>query len=274
MFQDIAPKVFDNHYEQRRAPRADDYVVIYNDRQVVMYQERALPTVQKATAQWQLTPDQMTYLFQIDQTAFYLVAAKITPDTDYHYTNARAFRNFTPAWLGYAGATAAHLGWWYETNQFCGRCGHAMVPDQQERAMDCPQCGQKIYPRISPVVVVGVTSGDKILLTKYLTGYQPYTLISGFVEIGETLEDTVRREVHEEVGLDIRNIHYYGSQPWAFSESLLMGFFAELDHPETIQLEHDELSQAKWFDRNDTPDDGAKFILAWEMRQAFRNAQA
>ncbi|WP_395390772.1 NAD(+) diphosphatase [Levilactobacillus lettrarii] len=273
MFQDIGPKVFDNHYERQRDPRDGDYVVIYDNRQVVLAQNQRLPNYREAVSQWQLSPAQMTYLFSVDETGFYLVSQRVATTAAYQYQPVASFQKFEPAWLGFAGATAAHLAWWYETNRFCGRCGHAMQPDEQQRALTCSHCGYQIFPRISPVVVVGVTKGDQILLTKYAAGYRPYTLISGFAEIGETLEDAVRREVQEEVGLRVHNLRYFGSQPWAFSESLLVGFFAELDEDVAIDLERDELAQAQWFRRDEMPSDGAKFILAWEMRQAFRDGR-
>ncbi|WP_125765113.1 NAD(+) diphosphatase [Levilactobacillus mulengensis] len=273
MFQDISPKVFDNHYEQRRAPRDSDYVVIYDNRQIILGPEQRLPNYREAVRQWQLSPAQMTYLFSVDETGFYLVGQRVATTAAYQYQSVASFQKVEPAWLGFAGATAAHLAWWYETNRFCGRCGHAMRPDEQQRALTCGHCGYQVFPRISPVVVVGVTKGDQILLTQYAAGYKPYTLISGFAEIGETLEDAVRREVQEEVGLHVHNLRYFGSQPWAFSESLLVGFFAELDEDVTIDLERDELAQAKWFDRDKMPTDGAKFILAYEMRKAFRDGR-
>jgi len=273
MFQDISPKFFDNHYAQRRAPRDSDYVVIYDNRQVVLANEQRLPNYREAVDQWQLSPAQMTYLFSVDETGFYLVSQRVVTTAEYQYQPVAVFQKFEPAWLGFAGATAAHLAWWYETNRFCGRCGHAKRPDEQQRALTCEHCGYQVFPRISPVVVVGVTKGDQILLTQYAAGYKPYTLISGFAEIGETLEDAVRREVQEEVGLHVHNLRYFGSQPWAFSESLLVGFFAELDEDVTIDLERDELAQAKWFDRDKMPTDGAKFILAYEMRKAFRDGR-
>lgn len=274
MFQDISPKVFDNHYEQRRAALATDYVLIYDNRSAVIFQGQRLPRVQEVADKWQIDPTRYTYLFTIDQTGFYLLTDKVTPDADYQYQPIKAFQTMQPGWLGFAGATAAHLAWWYETNQFCGRCGHAMQQDEQQRSLRCSNCGRQIFPNISPVVVVAVTKGDQILLTKYAVGYDKYTLISGFAEIGETLEAAVQREVSEEVGLAVHNIRYFGSQPWAFSESLLVGFFADLDEDVAIDLERDELAQAQWFQRDEMPTDGAKFILAWEMRQAFRDGRA
>ncbi|MGG9985260.1 NAD(+) diphosphatase [Lactiplantibacillus plantarum] len=145
------------------------------------------------------------------------------------------------------------------------------MQDTVERALVCKNCNKKIYPEISPAIIVAVTNGDKLLLTKFLSGYEKYALLSGYVEIGETLEDTIKREVFEEVDLSVHNIRYYGSQPWAFSHSLLVGFVAELNEDLTINLETDELSKAQWFSRDTLPHDDMPVSLTWNMIEAFRN---
>lgn len=109
--------------------------------------------------------------------------------------------------------------------------------------MYCPECRITEYPKISPAVIVGVTHGNKLLMSKYANrDFNKYALIAGFTEIGETIEETVRREVMEEVGLKVKNIRYYKSQPWSFTDTLLFGFFAELDGDETITLDREELA--------------------------------
>ena len=116
-------------------------------------------------------------------------------------------------------------------NQVCRftvyRCGsgHKTVHSSTERALKCPSCGHLIYPRIVPAVIVGVKNDDKILLTKYRKGFTPFALIAGFTEIGETLEETVAREVMEEAGIRVKNIQYYKSQPWGVVDDLLAGFY-------------------------------------------------
>lgn len=131
-----------------------------------------------------------------------------------------------------------------------------------------------IYPRISPAVIVGVLNGDKILMSKYAgRSYTNYALIAGFTEIGENAEQTVAREVMEEVGLHIKNIRYYKSQPWAFSGSLLMGFFCELDGSDTITLDTSELSEAAWFHRNEITLEDDNVSLTREMIMQFKNGK-
>lgn len=129
-----------------------------------------------------------------------------------------------------------------------------------------------LYPQICPAVIIGVTHGDKILLSKYNgRNYKDYALLAGFAEIGETIEETVKREVWEEVGLHVKNIRYYKSQPWPHSSSLLFGFFAQLDgDDETIQLEEEELSMAVWMHRDDLPMEADHVSLTNEMILYFK----
>ena len=110
------------------------------------------------------------------------------------------------------------------------------------------------YPKICPAVIVAVLDGERILLTKYAgRSYTRYALIAGFAEIGETIEQTVHREVMEEVGLRVKNLRFYKSQPWSFSDTLLMGFYCDLDGEDRITLDQDELAVAEWFNRGQIP---------------------
>ena len=110
------------------------------------------------------------------------------------------------------------------------------------------------FPKICPAVIVGVTDGNRILMSKYAgRSYKKYALLAGFTEIGETVEETVAREVMEEVGLKVKNIRYYKSQPWAFSDTLLMGFYCDLDGDAEVTLDEEELALAEWFERDEIP---------------------
>jgi NAD+ diphosphatase len=135
-------------------------------------------------------------------------------------------------------------------------------------------CGLVQYPKISPVVIVGVTNGEKILVTRYKEGsFRDYALVAGFVEIGESLEDAARREVFEETGVHIKNLKYYKSQPWGFSSSILSGFFCQLDGDPTITMDKNELSEAIWLSYNDLPPADANIALTMEMMEVFRTGQ-
>ena len=145
-----------------------------------------------------------------------------------------------------------------------------MKHDTKERMMYCPSCGRHEYPVLMPAVIVGITNGDKIILSKYEgRNFKKYALIAGFAEIGETIEETVHREVMEEVGLKVKNIRYYKSQPWSFSGTLLFGFFCDLDGDDTLTVDHDELSMAQWFDRSEVVGQGNDISLTNEMMMVF-----
>lgn len=137
----------------------------------------------------------------------------------------------------------------------------------------CEGCNNMVYPKISPAVIVGVTNGDKLLMAKYKgKEHLPrYALIAGFAEIGEPIEETVRREVMEEVGLRVKNVRYYKSQPWSFTDTLLMGFYCEVDGDETITVDKSELALAEWIARDDMDgiiNDG--ITLTYEMMTRFK----
>ena len=165
----------------------------------------------------------------------------------YAFAGVNSFRRITPQHMAFAVITAYHLYGWYRDNMFCGRCGRPMEHDGHQRMMRCYECGNMVFPKICPVVIVAITDGDRIVMTKYAGGnYRNYALVAGFGEIGETIEETVHREVMEEVGLKVKNLKYYKSQPWGLSGSLLFGFFCELDGDDTIKLQEEELSVGEW----------------------------
>ena len=137
--------------------------------------------------------------------------------------------------------------------------------------LQCPVCNNMVFPKIAPAVIIGLTNNDQIMMTKYAgREYKRYALIAGFTEIGETAEETVHREVMEEVGLKVKNIRYYKSQPWGFDSNLLMGFFCDLAEEGEIRLEEEELSLAEWVDYRDVPDDLEGLSLTREMMTYFR----
>ena len=136
--------------------------------------------------------------------------------------------------------------------------------------MRCDHCGNMEFPKICPAVIIGVTDGDKILMSKYAgRAYKKYALLAGFTEIGETIEETVQREVMEEVGLKVKNLRYYKSQPWSFSGTLLFGFFCDVDGDDTLTVDHEELSVAQWFDRDKIICQDTGSSLTNEMMMVF-----
>ena len=145
-----------------------------------------------------------------------------------------------------------------------------MKHDTKERMMYCPDCGRHEYPVLMPAVIVGITNGDKIICSKYEgRSFKQYALIAGFAEIGETIEETVHREVMEEVGLKVKNLRYYKSQPWSFSGTLLFGFFCDVDGDDTLTVDHEELSVAQWFERDKIIGQDTDSSLTNEMMMVF-----
>jgi len=258
-------------------PKPSDFVIRYEGAKTLLKEVNggfAIPRVGEflKLEGKTLTDFEGHYLFSIDETAFFLddgVSCGDAPE-GYEYMVSRTFRNMSPVErLG--GATATHLAHWESLNRFCGKCGHPMVRGEKERSMVCPKCGNVVYPRISPVVIVAVHNGDKLLMAHNIDNPNPRLfLISGFVEIGESLEQAVHREVLEEAGLRVKNIHYFGSQPWPFSDSLIAGFTAELDGDDTIHMQEAELSEAMWVRREDIPEYETDVSISCCLIENFR----
>lgn len=194
-------------------------------------------------------------------------------DVEYTVETLRVLRRTKPKEECYAGETAYHLYVWYRDNNFCGRCGEHLEYSHKERAMICPSCGNVVYPKIAPAVIVGIlnSSGDKIVMTRYAgREYKGHALVAGFCEIGETAEDTVRREVLEEVGLHVRNIRYYKSQPWGFDSNLLFGYYCTADEDEPIHMDDGELAKAVWVSRDEIGEEERNLSLTAEMIMHFK----
>ena len=278
MLQDLSYGRLENEFENRN-PQAGDAVICIRKNEILLKQREAeFPRCEQVRG-WTDNPgwkpwgeQEVRYVFRLHGVNYFLwMGASGEPkDPSFAYDPIRKLRQQLPRELCYVAMTAWHLYCWYRNNRFCGCCGERTVHDEQERMVRCTDCGNLIYPRISPAVIVGVTDGDKILLTKYAgRGFTHYALIAGYTEIGETMEQTVRREVMEEVGLRVKNIRYYKSQPWGIDGNVLMGFYCDLDGEAVIHLDEKELSVAQWHHRGAIPakDDG--FSLTREMIQVF-----
>ena len=272
MLQDIGPHTLNLDYRKRK-PGNDDYLIACNNNGILIHtnEEFLFPTIADGYRYYNINRDRLIYLFDIDGKKFFFYPDKLSATDDFKYQDIRSLRSRQPKWLCFGSATALHLIRWYDNNRFCGKCGYRMIIKENERALCCEECGLTVYPGINPVIIAGITNGERLLLTKNANSeYKGYGLISGFMEIGETPEDTVKREVLEEVGLTVKNIRYYKSQPWAFSESVLIGFFAEADGNTEPVLDGKELSEATWFSREELPVDGSSFSLTWDMIENFR----
>ncbi|MDR3758821.1 MULTISPECIES: NAD(+) diphosphatase [Enterocloster] len=275
MIQEIAPKTFDPAF-RRQKPEDRDFLLHYEYNKVMLKKEGdrlMIPTVGELLEEAPEIAAKAEYLFSIDDRAYFGMPDMAVPEFGgYVMEGMQIFRKFDPMYQGFAGITGGQIYRFRESRKFCGRCGQRMEYSQTERAMVCPGCKQTEYPKISPAVIVAITNGDKLLMSRYAHGtYRHFALIAGYVEVGETFEECVRREVMEEVGLKVKNIRYYKSQPWAFSDTVMIGFTAELDGDDTIRLQEEELSEAGWYTRDQMEDYSPCISVGHEMMRAFKS---
>ena len=269
MIQDIAPAQLDIAFTDR-VPRAKDTVLVFDEDGRLLTDTRS--GYIRFTTGEEVGTDDAVYLFSISDVR-YFCARKAGGMTipGYEYQTVRDLRNLPQGEELFAAFTAYHLWRWYADNRFCGRCGAPNADHGEERALRCVRCGQVIYPRINPAVIVGVVKGDCLLITRYRTGYAHNALVAGFSEIGETLEDTVRREVMEETGVKVKKIRYYKSQPWGMAQDLLAGFFCEADGCGQIHMDEKELKYAEWVRREDIVLQPNDLSLTNDMMKHFQN---
>ncbi len=279
MIQDIYPYKLNNQYKEK-TPESTSKILYFHGNQILIHRtsqdELFLPEYNilseddKKNAKFQ-------YVFSLDDTDYFLLWLKEEPEAptfpkEYQLEPVRSLRQLVSKEVCFCVMTAWHLHRWYQDNQFCGRCGGKTIHDGKERMLRCPDCGNMIFPKIAPAVIVCVTDGDRILMSKYADReYKKYALIAGFTEIGETAEETVAREVMEEVGLLVKNIRYYKSQPWGIDSNLLLGFFCELDGADKITMDTKELAVAQWFHRDEMPAQDDGISLTREMMGVFKN---
>lgn len=279
MIQDIYPHKLKNQYKSKARPVPEDYVIntlngyILTNKRKLETNIISFPQVRDFPEMVYMT--RLIYLFSVDETRYFLLNELLEdhmlPD-GFEYAEERCFRKvgLGPGERVFAAITAKHLSDWYRDNRFCGRCGKPMVHSATERAMHCEHCEYTSYPRIMPAVIVGVINGDRILITRYKRGYSHNALIAGFTEIGETVEETVAREVMEEAGIKVKNIRYYKSQPWGSANDILLGFYCDVDGDDTITMDSEELKYAEWVKAEDIELQPGSFSLTNEMMKLFK----
>ena len=203
----------------------------------------------------------LVYLFTISETSYFtfIYMGGTTPDFSFTGMDFHPFNFFIrpiPKNVFFGAVTAFQLAGWLHDNRHCGRCGGHMTVHPKMRCVRCSECGSMVFPRINPTVIIAPVRDDKLLMIRYRgrdeDGYAGTALISGFVEIGETIEDAVRREVMEESGLVASNIRYYKSQPWGFGANLIFGAFCDIEGSAEISIhDTDEIAEAAWFTRDE-----------------------
>ena len=281
MIQDIYPHKLKNTFIPGLEADATSLVIHFNKDGMILIKSEGKPF--SRLSEFKTSPDTLTYLFSMDDDNFFLAEDEtvVMPEGT-EYKRVREFRKMdVPKKSVFEAFTAKQLNSWYVNNRYCGRCGELTGRSRIERAIVCEKCGNTIYPRVVPAVIVGLIKRgasrdeDEILLTKYngRSDVPYYALIAGFTEIGETFEQTVAREASEETGLKVKNIRYYKSQPWGVVDDILAGFYCELDGSAEITRDEGELSVAEWVRRENVvlqPDD---FSLTNEMMTLFKEGR-
>lgn len=282
MIQDIQPHKLKNTYDPGLKADADSLVIHFDRAGKILTKKEGKPFPR--LSEFGTEPSTLTYLFSMDEDTVFLAEDEtVDAPADTIYMKVREFRakEDIPKKSVFEAFTAKQLSTWYLNNKFCGRCGALTRRSTTERAIVCSKCGNIIYPRVVPAVIVGLIrrgadrKDDEILLTKYKgrSDVPYYALIAGFTEIGETFEQTVAREAFEETGLKVRNIRYYKSQPWGVVDDILAGFYCELDGSDKIVRDEGELAVAEWVRRENVvlqPDD---FSLTNEMMTLFKEGR-
>lgn len=281
MIQDISPYKLVNTWKNEKIT-PEDSVLVFSDSKVLcrlQNDDLIFPQAKDFSSE-----SSFTYLFTVKDNEkfnrrYFLLQNKDgtkTIPSGFEFTEVRQIKDteIDHMYKVFVIMTAKHLNDWYRDNQFCGRCGKKTVHSQLERAMVCTECKNTFYPRIMPAVIVGILNGEKILLTKYnRKGYTNYALVAGFAEIGETLEQTVEREVMEETGLKVKNIRYYKSQPWGLANDILVGYYCDVDGDTTIHMDQNELKLAEWVERKDVILQPTKVSMTNEMMMKFKNGE-
>lgn len=272
MLHEIFPHRFSNQFLSDIKFGDEDYILHYSDNKVLLKTVGDGLAIPRRKEFPELTgKTEATFLFKLNDIPCWLIHDVLKTENPEFICKELSFFRYTPqqeiAWISMAGY---HLMNWYRQNHYCGICGSARQEKTSERALFCPKCQHTVYPQIAPAIIVAIVSGDRILLARNSSFPGSwYSLIAGYVDVGESLEETVRREVKEEVGLEVKNIRYYKSQPWPLSGSMMIGFVAEADPSQPIVVDENEIAEAAWFTRGNLPPHSLNRSIAGEMIERF-----
>ena len=272
MIQDIYPHLFSNKFEVTSGIQEDDYVFHFKGNLLLLKQNAEGLEIPRWKDLNDVNPSGI-FLFNLNGVNCFLIEDCMVPDHGgFTYQEMNFFRTMPRKEIAWAGIVGFQLMNWYDQNKFCGKCGSATIPKTDERAITCPSCQTTVYPKISPAIIVAILCNHKILLASGVNFRSSfYSLVAGYADIGESLEDAVVREVKEEVGVDVKNIRYYKSQPWPFSGSMMIGYIAEADDTQPIRVDKKEIIDAAWFTRDNMPNHPSDISIAGEIIEKFKN---
>ena len=276
MIHEISSHLFDISFRMSIAHHESDFLLCYSEKSIWLHSgEKGLAFPTRRNFPDGDLEGNDTFLFTFHGIPCFLKNVVPEPGCSVLCETELGFFRTTPQKdLAWAALVGYHLYRWYRQNRFCGRCGLKMEPRADERALHCPACASTVYPSVFPAVIVAVVCNGKILLARgagFSQGW--FSLIAGYTNPGESLEETVIREVKEETGLDVWNIRYYKSQPWPLSSSLMVGFVAEADESQPLQPDTREIAEAAWFTPGNLPDHPSEISIAGEMIEKFRRGE-
>lgn len=249
------------------------YFIFYKQEIIVKNDRNGIEIPNTTLLKNQLKNHQYIDLRIIDDIHCYanITDTKFEVPENYIYISIRSLFNSTDEKLFWLTGKVYHLANWKLSSRYCGKCGSKTRESDGERSQICTNCYNIIYPRLSPAIIISVTKGNKILLgsnSKFPGDF--YSVLAGFADIGESLEQCAQREVFEETGIKIKNIEYFGSQPWPFPDSIMIGYTADYESG-NIQIDNDELTDAQWFSADDLPNIPSPLSIAGRLIQNFVN---
>ncbi len=215
------------------------------------------------------------YLGRYQRRSCYVVIGSGRTEQGYAQVGLRAWLGRVAPSMFYLAGRALQIADWHRDHRYCGRCGSAMSDHEKDRAKVCPDCGLVNYPKLSPSVIVLIRRGEEFLLARNANWPQGmFSTLAGFVEPGESIEQTVHREVLEEVGIRVGNLRYKGSQSWPFPNSLMLGFFADYESGDIV-CQDEEISEADWFHYQALPNiPGGAAISRWLIDDGIAELEA
>ncbi|MBK8808125.1 MAG: NAD(+) diphosphatase [Bacteroidales bacterium] len=277
MINEIFPHKIKIELSKKGQIEDQDYILIFKDNSLLLKRDKegCLDFPQKKDFSDKDLPSKYTYLFNIDNTAcFYMWNFTKLESNEFFYKDIQEFRYLSPQHIAWTGIVAFQLIKWYLGNVYCGTCGSENEEKNDERALVCKNCKTIQYPKISPAIIVAIKNEDKILLARNSNIPEGrHSILAGYIDVGETIEETIIREVKEEVGLEVKNLKYYKSQPWPFSGSLMIGFFVEVFGDATIKIDNKEIEHADWYSRGTLPNHSASLSIAGEMIELFESGE-
>lgn len=260
-------------FDHGQRPRPDSLIFAFAGARLLVVGEEGGPRIPSAgeLGAAVVEASRPVYLGRLGAAACFAVALDFEPEpgAELRLKGLRELFGVLPEDLMAIAGRASQTVEWYLAHAFCGRCGSPTELSESELARVCPGCGALHYPRITPAVIMLVERGEEMLLASnanFRGGF--YSCLAGFVEAGETLEHAVAREVREEVGLEVRDITYFGSQAWPFPSQLMVGFTAQYAAGEIV-VQQAEIIEARWFRRENLPPLPGRFSIARRLIDGF-----